>query len=320
MSEFGRPTDVLAVAEREPAPLPDGAARVDVLRAPINPSDVATIEGNYGELPVLPATPGLEGIGRVREVSGGGIEPGSIVILPGGETWSTEVVRPIDQLVPLPDVDDAMLDQLAMLSVNPATAFLLMREYVDLQPGDWIIQSAANSAVGQYVRQLGRARGIKVACVVRREEARAKLVADGVDAAFVDGPDLGEQVQSELGGMRLAFDAVAGETIGNLAESLEPGGTLVAFGGLSGQPARIDFGQLIFRGIEVKGFWLLPWLQQASPDELADVYGALAADVIAGDLHAETAPPFALEDYRQALEAYRQPGRDAKVLFAPNGT
>ena len=178
-SKFGDPKEVLSLQESGSFPMPEGTARVDVLCAPVNPSDIATIEGRYGDLPDPPATPGLEGIGRVREVNGTGIDVGSLVLLPGGGTWATEMVRNIEELVPLPHAD---VDQLSMLTVNPATAYLLLRDYVELKPGDWVIQSAANSAVGQYVIQLGKARGIKVACVVRREAAKAKLLADGADA------------------------------------------------------------------------------------------------------------------------------------------
>lgn len=317
-SQFGTPSDVLSLQETTPAPLPEGTARVDVLRAPINPSDIATIEGRYGDLPDLPGKPGLEGIGRVREVNGEGIDTGLLVLLPGGGTWATETVCNIEDLVPLPEAD---VDQLSMLTVNPATAYLLLRDYVDLKPGDWVIQSAANSAVGQYVIQLGKARGIKVACVVRRDTAKAKLLADGADAVFVDGPDLAARVQAETGSkMRLALDAVAGKTFGHLASTLEHSGTLVLFGGLSDQPAQIDDGLIIFNNVQIKGFWLLPWIQNASTEAQAEVYGALTQEVIAGRLHADVAAHYSLEQFIEAMQAYETPGRNGKILFAPNGT
>ncbi len=316
-SKFGDPKEVLSLQENGSFPMPEGKARVDVLCAPVNPSDIATIEGRYGDLPDPPATPGLEGIGRVREVNGTGIDVGSLVLLPGGGTWATEMVRNIEELVPLPHAD---VDQLSMLTVNPATAYLLLRDYVELKPGDWVIQSAANSAVGQYVIQLGKARGIKVACVVRSEAAKAKLLADGADAVFLDGPDLIEHVQAAIGNkMRLALDAVAGETFGRLAETLEHSGTLVLFGGLSGHPAQIDDGLIIFNNVQIKGFWLLPWIQNASTEEKAEVYGALTQEVIAGRLHADVAAHYSLDQFTDAMRAYETPGRNGKILFAPNG-
>ena len=162
---FGNPADVLRVVEEPSAALKPGELRVSVLRAPINPSDLIQIAGEYGVKPALPAVAGNEGIGRV--VEGDGLPMGQLVLLPAGQgTWVSEVTAPANQFIPLPEGD---VDQLSMLLVNPATAVLLLDEFVSLKPGDWVIQSAANSGVGGYVVQLCKARGINLVNVVRRE-------------------------------------------------------------------------------------------------------------------------------------------------------
>jgi NADPH:quinone reductase-like Zn-dependent oxidoreductase len=51
------------------------------------------------------------------------------------------MVLPAVGLFALPVTLD--LRQLSMLGINPRTAALLLREYVDLQPGDWVAQNAA---------------------------------------------------------------------------------------------------------------------------------------------------------------------------------
>ena len=48
--------------------LTSGQVLVAVLAAPINPSDVLTLTGDYGILPSLPAFGGNEGVGRVVEL------------------------------------------------------------------------------------------------------------------------------------------------------------------------------------------------------------------------------------------------------------
>ena len=93
----------------------------------------------------------------------------------------------IRHLIPLPDGD---LDQLSMLMVNPATAHLLPSDFVKLEAGDWVIQSAANSAVGCYAVQRTKARDINLVCVVRRESAIDDLKAVEVKTILVDGPIL----------------------------------------------------------------------------------------------------------------------------------
>jgi trans-2-enoyl-CoA reductase len=60
---------------------------------------------------------------------------------------------------------------MAMLTVNPATASLMLSEFVDLKPGDWVMQNVANSGVGGYLVQLARQRGLRTVNVVRREGA-----------------------------------------------------------------------------------------------------------------------------------------------------
>jgi len=43
----------------------------------------------------------------------------------------------------------------------------MLKDFVDLRPGDWIIQNGANSAAGQAVIQIAAARGLKTINCVR---------------------------------------------------------------------------------------------------------------------------------------------------------
>ncbi|WP_370400034.1 zinc-dependent alcohol dehydrogenase family protein [Sulfitobacter sp. JB4-11] len=312
--EFGNPVKVLEVIEEPSAPLGDGQVRVEVLRAPINPSDLIQIAGDYGVKPPLPATAGNEGLGRIVEGEG----KGQLVLLPAGEgTWVSEIVCDPRGLVPLPDGD---LDQLSMLLVNPATAQLLLTQFLDLKEGDWIIQSAANSAVGGYLVQLAKTAGINVVNVVRRESAIAGLKELGADIVLVDGPDLAKEVKAATGAkMKLAIDAVAGDTFGRLATTLERGGTLVNYGGMSQQPCAVDAGMLIFNDVTVRGFWLMTWFRQADGDARRALYGDLTKAVLAGTLHAPVAQHFSLDDVAEAAKVSWAGERTGKVILAPNG-
>ena len=59
-SELGDPATVLEVKTEASRALGQGEVRVTVLAAPINPSDLLQIAGDYGVDPVLPARPGSE--------------------------------------------------------------------------------------------------------------------------------------------------------------------------------------------------------------------------------------------------------------------
>jgi len=61
------------------------------------------------------------------------------------------------------------------IGINPATAYLLLNRYVSLMPGDWIGQTAANAAMGQYIIALAKLAGVKTLNVVRREEAAEQV-------------------------------------------------------------------------------------------------------------------------------------------------
>ena len=61
-------------------------------------------------------------------------------------SWRERLLAPAAGLFSLPDADPR---QLAMLGINPPTAALLLDESIDLRPGDWVAQNAANSGVGR---------------------------------------------------------------------------------------------------------------------------------------------------------------------------
>ena len=106
---------------------------------------------------------------------------GQLVLLPPGcGSWSTHVVTEAAQLRPLPDEADQL--QLSMMAINPPTAALLLSEFVTLGPGDWVIRTAANSAV--YLVQLARYRGYRTVNVVRRQDAAAVVRDTGGDVVL----------------------------------------------------------------------------------------------------------------------------------------
>src|SRR6476661_1873781 len=70
-SSFGSPTDVVELAEIEPADPGPGQLSVAIEAAPINPSDLTLIKGVYGVRRELRAALGAEGVGRVIAVGDG---------------------------------------------------------------------------------------------------------------------------------------------------------------------------------------------------------------------------------------------------------
>lgn len=317
LHQFGPPADSISTAEVTLPPPGPEQVLLDMLAAPINPADLNVIEGTYGDLPTLPATIGNEGIGRVAATGLGvtGLKPGQLVLPMTFGTWCKQMVVPARNVIPLPDGIDVF--QAAMLTVNPATAWRILHDFVELKPGDWIIQNAANSGVGRSVIQLAGALGWNTLNIVRRTELVDELRAAGGTVVVTEECDLRNELKNLCGGARpkLALNAVGGPSALNVANALAPGGTMVTFGAMSKQPLKIPNGLLIFKGLKLTGFWLNRWRKSAGQAALSETYSALAAHLQAGTLFTPVHEIYPLTRIVDAVRAAGKDQRSGKVLL-----
>jgi NADPH:quinone reductase-like Zn-dependent oxidoreductase len=319
---FGTPHEVAECVEVPDvgAPGPDEVV-IEVEAFPINPADLLTISGGYAVRPKLPATLGAECVGRIAAAGAAaqGLAAGDRVINLGRDNWCQRRRVPAAQALAVPA--DADVLQLAMLKVNPATALLMLRNYLDLQPGDWVIQDAANSGVGTNLIRLAKADGIRTVNVVRRDALIRPLQAIGADVVLVDGDDLAARVQGATGGaaIRLAIDAIGGAIVLRLADCLAEGGTVVNYGLLSGQPCQLGAHHTIFKSITLTGFWLQKALTSMARPDVEALYGDLAARVADGTLRVEVEATYPIEEIKAALAHAGRAGRAGKILVLPNG-
>lgn len=323
-SRFGKAHEVAEIVDLpDPGQPGEGEVVIDVEAAPINPADLLQFEGKYGaEPPPLPVFAGGEGVGIVREAGPGvgHLKPGDRVLLlfAGRGNWRTALKAKAARLFPLPKADPL---QLAMLTVNPATAQLMLTDYVKLGAGDWVIQNAGNSGVGHSVITLGKAMGARTISVVRRADLAPALQALGGDAVLVDGPDLAQRVAAITGKdkrPKLAIDAVAGEATMRLGQSLADGGVIVNYGMLSGAPCAVSPGDVVFRDISLRGFWLAKWFNTATPEQMRDTYTRLTGLVASGTIHVPVEATYPLARAAEALAHAAREGRGGKVLITPN--
>jgi trans-2-enoyl-CoA reductase len=316
------PQDVIEAVSFEAPELQEGQVLVEMLAAPINPSDVLTLTGHYGILPPLPAIGGGEGVGKVVKQGPGvtDLALGQTVLLPvGSGTWATHMVAATKALVPLPNGIDPV--QLSMISVNPPTASLLLSEFVDLQTGDWVLQNAANSGVGSYLIGLAKLRGFKTVNVVRREALVEPLLATGADAVLVDGVvdglSLAERVRAATGGaqIKLGIDAVGGAATDRLGDALASGATLVNYGGMSGKPCTLSPANIIFKNITVRGFWLVNWFRTTTPAQQKELYGTLTGLLAAGTLSTPVHATYTVKEIKEAVAVAAGGERNGKVVI-----
>jgi NADPH:quinone reductase-like Zn-dependent oxidoreductase len=293
---------------------------VAIEAANINPGDFLYAVGWYGLAPTVGNRLGNEGVGHVVEV-GSGVDVSlvgrRVIILPNTEqgTWADQVVVSVDNVVPVGDKGDSV--QLAQLSVNPFTAHTLLTRFGSLKEGDWVGQTIGNGAVGQYVIQLAKRAGYKTISIVRSENAAEQVRAAGGDLVLLEGENLSARVAEALNGaqLSLALDGEGGTTIGELAQSLQFGGTVVAYSSATGAPQAIGIADVIYRNIKLEGWWIVNALRQTPRAELESTYEMLSQLAATGEISSTVEATYALSDYREALTHAATTARSGKVLF-----
>jgi NADPH:quinone reductase-like Zn-dependent oxidoreductase len=320
LSSFGAPTDVVELAEVDPADPGPGQLVVSIEAAPINPSDLNLIRGIYGVRPDLTAALGAEGVGRVIAV-GEGVDRSRIgtrvLVVPTLEqaTWRQQTVLDERNAVPV-ELDGDPL-QLAMLGINAMTAYSLLHGHVKLAPRAWVAQTGASSATAGYVLALAKHAGLRTLNVVRRAESAKRLLDAGADVVLVEGADLTEQAADAIGDapIELILDAVAGQPVAQLTSLMKIGGQIISYTARARQPLSIPITDLIFRGLNVHGYWVNLWLQTTPPDTVAQIYRELAALVADGTLSAPVEATYKLANYGEAIAHAARSERSGKVLF-----
>jgi mitochondrial enoyl-[acyl-carrier protein] reductase / trans-2-enoyl-CoA reductase len=323
IDRYGEPHEVARCREVPDVGAPAaGEVVFDVLAFPINPADLWFCRGSYRLRPQLPATPGAECVGRVTAVGAGveGVRPGDLVIDLQRENWAQQRRVPAADVVVLPAGIDVL--QASMLRINPPTALLLLTDVVALEPGEWVVQNVANSAVGRLLVRLARRHGWRTVNVVRRASLSGELASLGGDVSVVDGPGLADRVRDASGGaaIRLGIDAVAGTATDRIGECLADGATVCSYGSMSGEDPAISRAALIYRGITLTGFMLGRALARRSPERVRALYAGLAGDVVAGMLDVPVERVYPIERIDEALRHAAQGQRRGKILVAPNGT
>lgn len=305
---FGEPAELLRPAEvamPEPAA---GLVRVQMVRSPIHNHDLATIRGVYGVRPRLPAIGGSELLA---------VADGKRVVCSAQGAWAGYALARADSLIPVPDAigDDNACQLLAM----PLSALILLDE-LRVSSGDWIAQNAANGAVGRILLREAAARGINVVNLVRSEETAQHLRAFGARHVVVTQGRWLDDVREVTGGAPIvrAVDSVAGAQSMLMQRLLAPRGELIIFGGLAGEPMRLDPSLMISNETIVRGFWMTAFMQrEENRPRIAAAMKRVFELAMQGELPLATAGVYSLSEVREAVVASEAPGRTGKILFKP---
>jgi trans-2-enoyl-CoA reductase len=324
----GPPQDVIKIQNEDlPAHSKTGVT-VKFLYSPINPADLNMISGSYPIKPALPAVGGSEGLGQVVAAgSSSKFKVGDLVFPShsGFGTWRTYANAEDKDLVAVPPAPGVKQEYLATLIVNPATAFRLLNDFVNLKEGDVVIQNCANSMVGTSVIQIAASRGIKTINIIRQrsdsdvlierlKEYGAYLV---VDDEYIRTPEFRKLI-SDIPKPKLALNGVGGPSATELARLLGNGGTLVTYGGMGLKPVTVPTSSFIFNDITLKGFWMTKWYEQQGPQGREQLLKELISLIQKEKLRLWTERhPFNPESFKDALSrAQNSKVRDRKVLIS----
>ena len=318
--QFGDPSEVLSVQEvPDPQPGP-GQALVRVLLSPIHNHDLWTVRGSYGFKPDMPARAGTEAVGVV-EALGEGVEGLSVGqrVASGGSfgSWAELIVAPAAGLIPVPD---AISDEAASQLVSMPFSAIALLDFLEVSEGDWIVQNAANGAVGRLVAQLAAARGVRVLGLVRRADGVTELSEQGIgDIVATDDDGWRDRVREVVGDAPIVagVDSVGGSAAGDVVSLLADDSVLVVFGAMASPTLEISSGDVIFKQVVVKGFWGSKVFPAMDADKRARLMGELVSGIAAGTLTLPVEKVYGLDEISDAARASAEPGRRGKILLRP---
>ena len=317
--ETGNPVTTPVIDELSTPDPAAGEVTVRIEQVPIHPADLNTITGTYGKKPELPAVPGSEAFGRIEAVGADvpdSMAVGTPVILRHRTgTWRDFMTLEADGVTPVPEALDPQ--QAAMLKINPVTAWRLLHEPMSLNAGDWVVQNAANSAVGICLIQVAAHLGIHTLNVVRSEGAAEPCRSVGAEHVFLDDDSMVAEALKVTDGARprLACNAVSGPAAIKLMDLLGPSGRMVTYGAMSRQAMKIPNSFLIFKDLSFTGLWVTRWLESASTEEWNEVISTLADLMVSGALKIPVAASYPAEDFRDALEHANKDQRNGKIML-----
>jgi len=318
--QFGEPSDVIAVEEIETPEPGAGEVRVRTLLSPIHNHDLWTIRGTYGFKPELPARAGTEAVGVVDAI---GADVTHLTVgqrvATGGTfgVWAEYFVAKAATLIP---VDDSLTDEVAAQLVSMPFSAIALLDTLDLKEGDWLLQNAANGAVGRLVAQLAVARGINVIGLVRREARVDELESQGIrDIVATDSEGWQDKVTEIVGDglITIALDSVGGSASGDLVSLLAENGELIVFGAMDSPTMEISSGGIIFKNVTVKGFWGSRVMGAMGADKRAGLLGELGLRIREGTLTLPVEAVYSFDEARAASSANFVEGRAGKVLLRP---
>lgn len=294
-----------------------GEALLEVAAAGVNFMDIYRRSGVYPM--TYPYTPGSEGAGRVLAVGSGvtAVAVGDRVAwsdLP--RSYASAIVGAADRLLPVPDGVEN--EQAAALPLQGLTAHYLATASYPVAPGDTLLIHAGAGGVGLLLTQIATILGARVITTVSTG-AKAELSREaGAEEVLVGYDDFPARVRrlTDGAGVQAVYDGVGRDTFDGSLASLARRGSLVLFGGSSGQvppfdPQRLNQGGSLSLTRPTLGDFVVT--RQDLLDRAADLF-AWVAD---GRLRVRIGGRYPMAQARRAHEDLAGRRTTGKLLLLP---
>jgi NADPH:quinone reductase-like Zn-dependent oxidoreductase len=310
---FGGPENlrIEEAPSQQPGP---GEVRLRVEAAGVNRDHFTFMSGHqfssHGFVePRLPSRLGYEAAGIVEAV-GEGVDRSwigkRVSTVPGFDecrygTLGERAVVPVAFLGEYPS--NLTTAQAAAFWVPYLTAYGALVSIAHIEQGDFVSIPAGSSAVGLAAIQFVRDVGATAIALSRTSAKKDQLLSLGAHHVIATGE---EDYESRIGeitsgkGVRVTFDPLGGPFLEQLAAASAPGGIIIEYGRLSGQPTPFPVMPVIGKGLSLRGYTLSEVVRNPQTAAAAKQY---VYDRIAdGRFVPKIAKTFPLE---QTVDAYR---------------
>ena len=333
-SEYGLPQEALRLAERRfnSEELAPDDVLVRVTARPVHPGDIQILSALPQGGPVAPIpkgtlrVPGFEGVGKIvgfgtkSEIAERFHEGQRVAFFPAMGSWAEYVVVRYNSLLPVPaEIPDQIA---AQLLINTITASVLVKAghnslKTPITLPVYILQNAAASGVGRLLTQVALDRGVRPIRLVRSRQSAERLqsVLPGPPVYSTSDTNWKKQVREALKGHKLevAFDAIGGTAIDDLASVVDDGGTIINYGSL-GSNTGTNIYSLVPNNVALRSVSVMSWFRPTPDEKQKDFKLALSLARNHPELF-EVAHEYEFGDFQKAIQHVSSPGKTGIVLL-----
>jgi NADPH:quinone reductase-like Zn-dependent oxidoreductase len=181
-------------------------------------------------------------------------------------TWASHIVTDEANLDVMPNRADLEVEMLSLMSCYH-TAYHLLNDFVQLAPGDVILQTGATSTVSQITMAMARSRGVKLFASMQSGRTEHDLLISRFKVAgahavvpytYLRGNYM-RRLLSDLPAPRLMLNHVGGLKASSMVKLLGNDGVCVSYGSALSKPLQVANLDIITKGLKFKGFFLPKW-------------------------------------------------------------